>query len=259
MYQRILIAKFLVMGKVLMSNRSFGKVLITLSGFLISVDCLAAVESKQADIMNMMNPTSTFISLTLLSLIPLILVATTTFVRNVIVLSIMRQALGLQQTPPNIVLILLSFFLVMIVMGPTFEVINQVAFQPYLENKLTIQDFFTKAWEPLKTFMITQTHQSDIKLIYELSKTPLPVDSGSISPIKLIPAFMLSELKVAFQIGFVILLPFLVIDIIVASILMSLGMIMVPPVTISLPIKLLLFLLIDGWSLLFEVLIRSTH
>jgi flagellar biosynthetic protein FliP len=233
-------------------------VLITLFGFLISVDCFAAVESKQADLMNMMNPTSTFISLTLLSLIPLILVATTTFVRNVIVLSIMRQALGLQQTPPNIVLILLSFFLVMIVMGPTFEVINQVAFQPYLENKLTIQDFFTKAWEPLKTFMITQTHQSDIKLIYELSKTPLPVDSGSISPIKLIPAFMLSELKVAFQIGFVILLPFLVIDIIVASILMSL-MIMVPPVTISLPIKLLLFLLIDGWSLLFEVLIRSTY
>lgn len=241
-----------------MNNGSLGKVLIALFCLFISLDCSAALEStKQVDIMNMMNPTSTFISLTILSLIPLILIATTTFVRNVIVLSIMRQALGLQQSPPNIVLILLSFFLVMIVMGPTFEVINHAAFQPYLENKITIQDFFTKAWEPLKAFMITQTHQSDIKLIYELSKTPLPVDSGSISPIKLIPAFMLSELKIAFQIGFVILLPFLVIDIIVASILMSLGMIMVPPITISLPIKLLLFLLIDGWSLLFEVLIRS--
>lgn len=258
MCPKILVIKFLVIGKVLMNNGSLGKVLIALFCLFISLDCSAALEStKQVDIMNMMNPTSTFISLTILSLIPLILIATTTFVRNVIVLSIMRQALGLQQSPPNIVLILLSFFLVMIVMGPTFEVINHAAFQPYLDNKITIQDFFTKAWEPLKAFMITQTHQSDIKLIYELSKTPLPVDSGSISPIKLIPAFMLSELKIAFQIGFVILLPFLVIDIIVASILMSLGMIMVPPITISLPIKLLLFLLIDGWSLLFEVLIRS--
>lgn len=241
-----------------MSYKKFIKALIALSSMSICINCFAAVEqSQQSNIMGMLNPTSTFISLTILSLIPLILVATTTFVRNVIVLSIMRQALGLQQTPPNIVLILLSFFLVMIVMGPTFEVINKVAFQPYLDNKITIQDFFSQAWEPLKKFMITQTHQSDIKLIYELSKAPLPVDSTSIVATKLIPAFMLSELKVAFQIGFVILLPFLVIDIIVASILMSLGMIMVPPVTISLPIKLLLFLLIDGWSLLFEVLIRS--
>lgn len=247
------------MSRVLMFNQSLSKVFIALFCSFLSISCFAEESSKQVDIANMLNPTSTFVSLTLLSFIPLAMIATTTFVRNVIVLSIMRQALGLQQTPPNIVLILLSFFLMMIVMGPSFEVINHTAFQPYIENRISLQDFFSKSWEPLKSFMITQTHQSDIKLIYELSKSPLPNDIAAISPIKLIPAFMLSELKIAFQIGFVILLPFLIIDIIVASILMSLGMIMVPPVTISLPIKLLLFLLIDGWSLLFEVLIKSTH
>ena len=144
-------------------------------------------------------------------------------------------------------------------MGPIFDQINTTALQPYLTGNIQTADFVMKSWEPLKTFMIAQTHQSDIKLIYELSKEAFPKSPSEITATKLIPAFMLSELKVAFQIGFVILLPFLIIDIIVASILMSLGMIMVPPITISLPIKLLLFLIIDGWSLLFEVLIRSTY
>jgi flagellar biosynthetic protein FliP len=247
------------MKLILKNSASFKTVCTALILFLTTSAVCAAEVSGQADLLKSMNPSSSFLILTLLSLIPLVIVAMTTFIRNVIVLSIMRQALGLQQTPPNIVIILLSVFLMLIVMGPTFDKINNTALQPYLAGQVEIGDFVAKAWEPLKAFMITQTHQSDIKLIYELSKEKLPVAATDIAATKLIPAFMLSELKVAFQIGFVILLPFLVIDIIVASILMSLGMIMVPPVTISLPIKLLLFLLIDGWSLLFEVLIRSTY
>ena len=148
-----------------MYNQSLSKVLIALLCSFLSISCFAQETSKQVDIANLMNPTSTFVSLTLLSFIPLAMIATTTFIRNVIVLSIMRQALGLQQTPPNIVLILLSFFLMMIVMAPSFEVINNTALQPYLENRISLQDFFMKAWEPLKAFMITQTHQSYINLI----------------------------------------------------------------------------------------------
>ena len=237
----------------------FSRIIFFLIGFTIPIESFAAETQNNMNILNVINPSSTFVLISLLSFIPFVLVAMTTFIRNVIVLSMMRQALGLQQSPPNIVLILLSFFLVLVVMGSTFEQINIVALQPYISNQIDTKDFVIRAWEPLKIFMVSQTHQSDIKLIYEITKEAFPVEPNKVSAIKLIPAFMLSELKVAFQMGFVILLPFLIIDIIVASILMSLGMIMVPPITISLPIKLLLFLLIDGWSLLFEVLIKSTY
>lgn len=205
----------------------------------------------------MTSPISAIALLTALSLIPLFLVAATTFTRNIIVLSLVRQALGLQQTPPNIVLISLAFFLTLFVMGPVLNTSYENAVQPYLANKMKLQEAAPRAWEPFRDFMIRQTREADLALVYDLAKEPLPRTAADLSPTRLIPAFMLSELKIAFQIGFVIFLPFVIIDLVVASILMSLGMIMVPPVTISLPLKIMLFLLIDGWGLVAQALIRS--
>ncbi|MBA4151150.1 MAG: flagellar biosynthetic protein FliP [Acinetobacter sp.] len=205
----------------------------------------------------MSSPASIFAFLTLLSFIPFIMIALTTFTRNIVVLSLTRHALGLQQTPPNIVLIVLSLFLTLFVMSPTLERAYEQGVKPFLANKIAIEVAAEKAWLPMRDFMVRQTRESDLKLVYELAKSPLPMSVDDLSPVKLIPAFMLSELKIAFQIGFVIFLPFLIIDLIVASILMSLGMIMVPPITISLPLKIMLFLLIDGWGLITQVLVRN--
>lgn len=205
----------------------------------------------------MTSPVSVLVMLTALSLVPLFLVAATTFTRNIIVLSLVRQALGLQQTPPNIVLISLAFFLTLFVMGPTLEKSYEQGVQPYLASKMKLQEAMPLAWEPFREFMVRQTREADLVLVYELAKEPLPATAADLSPTRLIPAFMLSELKIAFQIGFVIFLPFVIIDLVVASILMSLGMIMVPPITISLPLKIMLFLLIDGWGLIAQALIRS--
>lgn len=203
------------------------------------------------------SPASMFVLMTVLSFVPFLVIALTTFTRNIVVLSLARQALGLQQTPPNIVLIVLALFLSIFVMTPTLQASYDNGVKPFLANKLSIDRAAEQAWAPVRDFMVRQTHDSDLRLIYELSKSPLPLTPQELSPIKLIPAFMLSELKIAFQIGFVIFLPFLMIDLIVASILMSLGMIMVPPITISLPLKIMLFLLIDGWGLIAQTLVRS--
>lgn len=205
----------------------------------------------------MTSPVSMLAMLTALSLIPLFLVAATTFTRNIIVLSLVRQALGLQQTPPNIVLISLAFFLTLFVMAPVLERSYESAVQPYLAGKVLLDEAAPKAWEPFREFMVRQTRESDLALVHDLAKEPMPATVQDLKPTRLIPAFMLSELKIAFQIGFVIFLPFVIIDLVVASILMSLGMIMVPPVTISLPLKIMLFLLIDGWGLVAQALIRS--
>lgn len=203
------------------------------------------------------SPVSIFALLTMLSFVPFLLIALTTFTRNIVVLSLVRQALGLQQTPPNIVLIVLSLFLTLFVMAPTLQKSYDTGIKPFLANKTSVERAAEQAWTPVRDFMVRQTRESDLRLIYELSKSPLPKSQEGLSPVKLIPAFMLSELKIAFQIGFVIFLPFLIIDLIVASILMSLGMIMVPPITISLPLKIMLFLLIDGWGLIAQTLVRS--
>jgi len=203
------------------------------------------------------SPVSLFVVLTFLSIIPFLVIATTTFTRNIVVLSLVRQALGLQQTPPNIVLIVLAMFLTLFVMAPVLEKSYEQGVKPFMANKITVQEAGTQSWLPLRDFMVVQTHESDLRLIHELAKAPLPNTVEELSPVRLIPAFMLSELTTAFKIGFVIFLPFLIIDLIVASILMSLGMIMVPPVTISLPIKIMLFLLIDGWGLIAQALVRS--
>jgi len=203
------------------------------------------------------SPVSILLIMTALSFVPFLVIALTTFTRNIVVLSLVRQALGLQQTPPNIVLIMLSLFLALFVMAPTLQASYDKGIKPFLAGSMTLEYAAELAWAPVRDFMVRQTHESDLRLIHELSQSPLPASQQELSPVKLIPAFMLSELNTAFQLGFVIFLPFLMIDLIVASILMSLGMIMVPPVTISLPLKIMLFLLIDGWGLIAQTLVRS--
>ncbi len=199
----------------------------------------------------------TFLLISALSFIPFFLIAATTFTRNIIVLGFLRHALGLQQSPPNMILVALALFLTIFTMEPIFKKSYENGVQPYLTEQLPFSEAISKAWDPFRVFMIGQTHESDIKLVYELSKTQLPDNISNITPRYLFPAFLLSELKTAFKIGFIIFLPFLLIDIVMAAILMSLGMIMVPPITISLPLKIMLFVVVDGWGLIAETLIKS--
>lgn len=197
--------------------------------------------------------------LTILSLLPSILIMTTCFTRIIIVLSFLRNALGLQQTPPNQVLIGLSLFLTLFIMSPVVSRINTEAYQPYKAEQITQEEFLHKAGEPLKEFMLKNTRKEDLNLFINLSKqdSSTPVEQMPITLV--IPAFMTSELKRAFIIGFLLYIPFMIIDMIVSSTLMSMGMIMLPPATISLPFKLLLFVLVDGWDLLFKTLATSFH
>ena len=197
--------------------------------------------------------------LTIISLAPAILIAMTSFTRTIIVLSMLRHALGMQETPPNTVLVSLALFLTMFTMMPVFTQINDQAYRPFNEGKLGADAALEAGTSPIRDFMIRQTREQDLLLMVEISRSAPPEDIDDISMVQLIPAFMLSELKSAFQIGFVIFLPFLLIDLIVSSILMSMGMMMVPPVMISLPIKILMFVLIDGWNLVVKSLIGSFH
>jgi flagellar biosynthetic protein FliP len=190
--------------------------------------------------------------LTLLGLLPAIAVCMTPFIRFTIVLSMVRHAFGMPETPPNQVLVSLALFLTIFVMAPTLQVVNQQALQPFLNDTIPVQEALERASGPMRTFMLRQVHDEDLKTVYAISKTPLP---GSASQVGLMPvtaAFMLNEMRVGFKIGFVILLPFLLIDLVVSSILLALGMMMVPPATLSLPIKVLMFVLIDGWSLILQ-------
>lgn len=195
--------------------------------------------------------------LTVLSLAPALMVVMTSFSRIIIVLSMLRQAFGMQQTPPNTVLVSLALFLTLFSMSPILKQINEQAYGPFMEGKLELDEAATSAMQPLREFMLRQTNESDLALLVEISGESRPTNIDEVNNIQLIPAFMLSELKTAFQIGFVIFLPFLLIDIVVASILMSMGMLMVPPMTISLPIKILMFVLIDGWNLVVGSLMGS--
>jgi len=197
------------------------------------------------------------ISLTVLSLAPAILVVMTAFTRIIVVLSMLRLALGMQQTPPNTVLISLALFLTLFTMLPTFQQVNETALQPFLSEKMPAEKALDRGMAPMRDFMIRQTREQDMALMIETSGAPQPESVNDISNVNLIPAFMISELKTAFQIGFVIFLPFLLVDLVVASILMSMGMLMVPPMMISLPIKILMFVLIDGWNLVVKSLLGS--
>lgn len=199
------------------------------------------------------------IGLTVLSLLPAMLVCMTAFLRIIIVLSMLRHAFGMQETPPNAALLGLSLFLTLFVMAPVVQDINQHALQPFMQGSMSIEDAYTRGAQPLRAFMVKQTREEDLALMLELSGAAKPQTLEQVSNVQLIPAFMLSELRVAFQIGFVIFLPFLLIDLIVSSVLMGLGMMMMPPVTVSLPIKILLFVLIDGWGLILRSTIGSFH
>ena len=195
--------------------------------------------------------------LTVLSLAPSIVIMTTSFVRIVVVLSLLRTALGLQQSPPNAVIISLSLFLTAIVMGPTFEKSYAEGVKPLLDQQMELPAAFDAAGGPVKTFMLAQVDQEDLALFVRLSKIPRPPTVQDI-PLRIVtPAFMISELKRAFEIGFLLFIPFLVIDLVVASVLMSMGMMMLPPVVVSLPFKLIFFVLVDGWRLVAGSLVES--
>lgn len=200
-----------------------------------------------------------FLLLSLLSFIPLMVIALTSFTRIIVVLSLVRSALGLQQTPPNSVLLTLAMFLTLFSMSPVFQSAKQNGLDPYLRHEVPMQEAAIRAFEPFKLFMVRQTREDDLLAVVRMAKVPPPKSVQDISALQLVPAFMLSELRTAFQIGFVIFLPFLLIDLVVAAILMALGMIMLPPTTISLPLKILLFLLINGWTLLAQALLSGYH
>ena len=197
------------------------------------------------------------LALTILSLAPAILIAMTAFTRIIIVLSMLRHAFGMQQTPPNTVLISLALFLTLFTMLPSLKQIQTDAYQPYVQEKIEIQEAVKVGLGHFRHFMIKQTREVDLMLMVNISDSDQPETIDDIDTLLLVPAFMLSELKAAFQIGFVIFLPFLLIDLLVASILMSMGMLMVPPMMISLPIKVLMFVLIDGWNLVVYSLVSS--
>jgi flagellar biosynthetic protein FliP len=195
--------------------------------------------------------------LTVLTLAPTLLVLMTSFTRIVVVLSFVRTALGTQQVPPTQVLVGLALLLTFFVMNPVITDINKNALQPYLGNKITQATALDRAQKPLRAFMFRQTREKDIALFYQLSKEPRPVKQADVPTYLLVPAFVISELKTAFEIGFAIYVPFIVIDMVVASVLLSMGMMMIPPVLISLPFKILIFLLVDGWNLTVSAIFTS--
>ncbi|MCG2582871.1 flagellar type III secretion system pore protein FliP [Massilia sp. TS11] len=204
-------------------------------------------------------PIQTFLLLTALSFLPAALLMMTSFTRIIIVLSLLRQALGTQSAPPNQVLVGLSLFLTLFVMSPVFDKIYNEAYVPLQDNRITMGEAMDKAAAPLKTFMLRQTRQSDLALFVKISRSPALQGPEDV-PLKiLIPAFVTSELKTAFQIGFAIFIPFLIIDMVVASVLMSMGMMMMSPAVISLPFKLMLFVLVDGWQLMIGSLAQSFY
>lgn len=198
-----------------------------------------------------------FLLLTVLSLAPSLLIMTTSFTRIVVVLSFLRTALGTQQAPSNQIILALSLFLTFFIMTPVWQQINRDAYQPYKAGTLSQEQAFEKAVQPIRKFMLSQTREKDLGLFVNLSKQERPKNADDIPTLTIIPAFIISELRTAFQIGFLIYIPFIVVDMVVASVLMSMGMMMLPPVMISLPFKVLLFVLVDGWGLVLGSLVKS--
>ncbi|MGV8996852.1 MAG: flagellar type III secretion system pore protein FliP [Parvibaculaceae bacterium] len=195
--------------------------------------------------------------ITVLSLAPSIFIMVTSFVRIVVVLSLLRTAIGTQQTPPNSVLISLALFLTAFVMMPTFTKAYDDGIKPLMNHQIELAEAFDKTMVPFKGFMLTQVRKEDLKLFVDLSETAEPEEAKDLPLQVIVPSFMLSELRRAFEIGFLVFLPFIVIDMVVASVLMSMGMMMLPPVTISLPFKLIFFVLVDGWTLIAGSLVQS--
>jgi flagellar biosynthetic protein FliP len=243
-------------------------VLVALVAAGVGLNLLLAAHASAAPSLNLtMNgsggsqdlsqPLQILLLLTVLSLAPAILIMMTSFVRIIVVFSFLRSALGQQQMPPNQVLIGLALFLTFFVMAPTFQQVNHNAVQPYLKGSITQQSAYNRAIQPMRNFMIKQTREQDLALFVSLSGNAKPKSYSDIPTYVLIPSFAISELKTAFQIGFVLYVPFLIIDMVVSSVLMSMGMMMLPPMMISLPFKILLFIMVDGWGLLVKSLILS--
>lgn len=195
--------------------------------------------------------------LTILTLAPSILIMTTCFVRLVVVLSLTRQAIGASNLPPNQVLTSLALILTFFIMAPTFNEINEKALQPYMNNQITQQVALDRGIEPIRNFMFKQTHEKELALFVRMAKIEKPKTKADVPTYVLLPSFILSELKTAFTIGFVVYLPFLVIDIVVSSVLVSMGMMFLPPTMIALPFKLIMFVMVDGWYLIVKSLVES--
>jgi flagellar biosynthetic protein FliP len=204
-------------------------------------------------------PLQILLLLTLLSFIPALLMAMTSFTRIVIVLSLLRQALGVQQVPPNQVLIGLALLLTIFIMRPVGEHLHTQVVQPYLAQTLTTPDALRQAMEPLRDFMLRQTREKDLALFIQVTHASRPRTPADVPLTALLPAFVISELRTAFQIGFLLYLPFLILDLVISSLLVSMGMIMLPQALISLPFKLMLFVLVDGWNLIVGSLVRSFY
>ncbi|MBT9503781.1 MAG: flagellar type III secretion system pore protein FliP [Burkholderiaceae bacterium] len=204
-------------------------------------------------------PIQMVLGLTLLAMLPALLVCLTSFLRVVVVLSMLRHAIGLPETPPNVVLIGMAMLLTAFTMAPVWTQVNELAVQPLMQGRIDTLAAIDRGIQPLRGFMLRQTQETDIALMHELSKRPPPASLDDVPLPQLAAAFMVSELRAAFQIGFVIFLPFLLIDLLVSSILMALGMMMMPPVTIALPLKILMFVLVDGWGLLLRAIVGSFH
>ncbi len=223
---------------------------------------LADTVNQAVDPTNISSTLMVLFLLTILTIAPAILVMTTSFTRIIVVFGFLRQAMATQQSPPNQVLVGMALFLTFFIMAPTYQQINEVALQPYVRGEFeTINEAFTTALGPVRTFMFRQveSHPKDLALFIDIAKLERPNTRDDVPTQVLIPAFIISELRIAFQIGFVIYIPFLIIDMVVASTLMAMGMMMLPPVFVSLPFKIILFVLVDGWYLLIGSLVRSFY
>lgn len=249
-----------------MRKLSFGWYLVLLAVFVVGSVANAqgvTLPSLNLGFKNTTNPNEVvntikiILILTVLTLAPAILILMTSFTRIIIVLSFLRQAMGTQQMPPNQLLVGLALFLTFFIMGPAFMEINNNAIRPYLDGKISQDVAMEGALKPLRGFMFNQTRDADLSLFVKLSKMEAPKTRADIPTTVLIPSFIISELKTAFQIGFILFLPFLIIDMVTASVLMAVGMMMLPPVVVSLPFKIMLFVLVDGWTLLVGSMVKS--
>ncbi|HXF07213.1 MAG TPA: flagellar type III secretion system pore protein FliP [Candidatus Acidoferrales bacterium] len=236
----------------------FALLLVSLATPALAAPGLPAVTVQGADGTQTYSLSLQIVALmTALTLLPSLLLAMTAFTRIIIVLAVLRQALGMPQTPPNQVLLGLALFLTLFIMAPVFQEVYVRGLEPYLNDRMSLEQAVEKGMEPLKGFMLAQTREQDIQLFLEMRGDPAPETPAAVPLPVLVAAFMTSELKTAFQIGFVIFIPFLIIDLVVASVLMAMGMMMLSPMLVSLPFKLLLFVLVDGWVLLLGTLASS--
>lgn len=238
------------------------------AGLLLTTSCVSqtttgGVTAPTSTTINTQDPQTVssaiqiMLLVTVLSLAPAVLIMVTSFTRIIVVLSLVRNAIGIPQLPPNQVLVGLALFLTAFVMAPAIKTINDQAVQPYLNGTISQQDAMSKGEAPLRTFMLKQTREQDLGLFMKLSGQAKPATSADVPTYVLVPAFTISELKTAFQMGFVMFVPFLIIDLVVSSALLSMGMMMLPPVIVSLPFKILLFVLVDGWYLIIGSLVGS--